>query len=97
MVDADLALLEGKPLHLVRLSRRIASASSQSGRKIPLTALGVPSIVPAPLAKTNFRMSKVCSITNAHPTKGSKIHRRGLAKKKGGIGQHVTKVGDPHF
>ena len=37
-------------------------------------------------------MSKVCSITNAHPTKGSKIHRRGLAKKKGGIGQHVTKV-----
>ncbi len=37
-------------------------------------------------------MSKVCSITNARPTKGSIIHRRGLAKKKGGIGQHVTKV-----
>ena len=37
-------------------------------------------------------MSKVCSITNAKPTKGSTIHRRGLAKKKGGIGQHVTKV-----
>ncbi len=37
-------------------------------------------------------MSKVCSITNARPTKGSVIHRRGLAKKKGGIGQHVTKV-----
>lgn len=36
-------------------------------------------------------MSRVCSITNAHPTKGSVIHRRGLAKKKGGIGQHVTK------
>ncbi len=35
---------------------------------------------------------KTCAITNAHPTKGSKIHRRGLAKKKGGIGQHVTKV-----
>ena len=35
---------------------------------------------------------KVCEITQAHPTKGSKIHRRGLAKKKGGIGQHVTKV-----
>ena len=35
---------------------------------------------------------KRCSITDAHPTKGSKIHRRGLAKKKGGIGQHVTKV-----
>ena len=35
---------------------------------------------------------KVCEITQAHPTKGSKIHRRGLAKKKGGIGQPVTKV-----
>ena len=34
---------------------------------------------------------KLCEITQAHPTKGSKIHRRGLAKKKGGIGQHVTK------
>lgn len=37
-------------------------------------------------------MSKVCSITNAKPHKGSIVHRRGLAKKKGGIGQHVTKV-----
>lgn len=36
-------------------------------------------------------MSKVCSITKAKPIKGSVIHRRGLAKKKGGIGQHVTK------
>ncbi|MGC3990517.1 MAG: 50S ribosomal protein L28 [Chthoniobacteraceae bacterium] len=35
-------------------------------------------------------MSKICSITNARPSKGHKIHRRGLAKKKGGIGQHVT-------
>lgn len=35
---------------------------------------------------------RVCSITKARPTKGSVIHRRGLAKKKGGIGQHVTKV-----
>jgi large subunit ribosomal protein L28 len=34
---------------------------------------------------------KVCSITKSRPLKGSKIHRRGLAKKKGGIGQHVTK------
>ena len=35
---------------------------------------------------------KVCSITKAKPVRGSVIHRRGLAKKKGGIGQHVTKV-----
>ncbi|NBV86127.1 MAG: 50S ribosomal protein L28 [Verrucomicrobia bacterium] len=37
-------------------------------------------------------MSRVCSITKAKPTQGSVIHRRGLAKKKGGIGQHVTKI-----
>ena len=37
-------------------------------------------------------MSRICSITKAKPSKGSVIHRRGLAKKKGGIGQHVTKV-----
>lgn len=35
---------------------------------------------------------KVCDITGARPSRGSKIHRRGLAKKKGGIGMHVTKV-----
>ena len=34
---------------------------------------------------------KVCSITQSRPIIGSKIHRHGLAKKKGGIGQHVTK------
>ena len=39
-----------------------------------------------------YEFMKVCSITKARPTKGSIIHRRGLAKKKGGIGQHVTKV-----
>ena len=36
-------------------------------------------------------MSKVCSITGARPTRGSIIHRRGMAKKKGGVGRHVTK------
>ena len=35
-------------------------------------------------------MSKVCTITGARPSRGHVIHRRGLAKKKGGIGQHVT-------
>ena len=37
-------------------------------------------------------MSRICSITQSKPLKGSVIHRRGLAKKKGGIGQHVTAV-----
>ena len=35
-------------------------------------------------------MSRVCSITGAKPKRGSTIHRRGLAKKKGGVGRHVT-------
>jgi large subunit ribosomal protein L28 len=37
-------------------------------------------------------MSRICQITGARPLRGSKIHRRGLAKKKGGIGMHVTAV-----
>ncbi len=36
-------------------------------------------------------MAKVCSITGARASRGSVIHRRGLAKKKGGVGRHVTK------
>jgi len=35
-------------------------------------------------------MSRVCSITGAKPKRGSVIHRRGMAKKKGGVGRHVT-------
>ena len=36
-------------------------------------------------------MSRVCSITGSRATRGSVIHRRGMAKKKGGVGRHVTK------
>lgn len=36
-------------------------------------------------------MPKVCQITGARPTSGSRNHRSGLAKKKGGIGRHLTK------
>jgi large subunit ribosomal protein L28 len=35
-------------------------------------------------------MSKVCSITGSKPSRGHVIHRRGMAKKKGGVGRHVT-------
>lgn len=42
-------------------------------------------------------MARQCQITGAKPTRGSKIHRRGLAKKKGGIGMHVTKVVSREF
>lgn len=37
-------------------------------------------------------MAKVCSIRGSRPRVGGRIHRSGLAKKKGGIGRHVTKV-----
>src|SRR4051795_2797164 len=36
-------------------------------------------------------MSKVCDLTGAKVSRGSVIHRRGMAKKKGGVGRHVTK------
>jgi large subunit ribosomal protein L28 len=42
-------------------------------------------------------MSRVCDITGAKPLRGNKIHRRGLAKKKGGIGQHVTAITPRYF
>ena len=35
-------------------------------------------------------MSRRCSITGAGPSKGHHILRSGKAKKKGGIGTHVT-------
>ena len=44
-----------------------------------------------------FTMSRVCDITGARPLKGHYIHRRGLAKKKGGIGQHVTAMTRRYF
>jgi large subunit ribosomal protein L28 len=37
-------------------------------------------------------MSKICSITGSKPSRGSIIRRRGMAKKKGGVGRHVTKM-----
>jgi len=36
-------------------------------------------------------MSKICSITGSRAARGSVVHRRGMAKKKGGVGRHVTK------
>ncbi len=37
-------------------------------------------------------MSRICLIRGSVPHKGRRIHRSGLAKKKGGIGRHVTKT-----
>jgi large subunit ribosomal protein L28 len=46
---------------------------------------------PAYAAFSERFMSRVCSITGSKVTRGSVIHRRGMAKKKGGVGRHVTK------
>ena len=35
-------------------------------------------------------MSRICELTGKRPIKGSHIWRSGKAKKKGGIGTHIT-------
>jgi large subunit ribosomal protein L28 len=56
-----------------------------------LDASETQGILRAPL--TNFfTMARICSIRGTRVRSGGKIHRSGLAKKKGGIGRHVTKV-----
>jgi large subunit ribosomal protein L28 len=42
-------------------------------------------------------MSKFCELTGKGPMKGSIIWRSGKAKKKGGIGTHVTAITKRRF
>jgi large subunit ribosomal protein L28 len=58
-------------------------------RSFTLTGMANPRIFPA-LHERESTMSRVCNVTGAKPAKGHVIHRRGLAKKKGGVGRHVT-------
>ena len=51
--------------------------------------LTVYTVSPSPYPFTI--MSRICHITGKGPTKGSIVYRRGVAKKAGGIGTHVTK------
>ena len=44
-----------------------------------------------------FRMSRICELTGKGPIKGSIIWRSGKAKKKGGIGTHVTAITKRRF
>jgi large subunit ribosomal protein L28 len=37
-------------------------------------------------------MSRICSICGKKPRAGRSIQRRGLAKKKGGVGQKITGI-----
>jgi len=64
-----------------------------SRKEFPLTTPLHATTVPTHFTVSGENlMSRICSITQSKPLKGSVIHRRGLAKKKGGIGQHVTAV-----
>ena len=42
-------------------------------------------------------MSKMCKICGKKPVAGRTIKRRGLAKKKGGVGQKITGVNPRRF
>lgn len=42
-------------------------------------------------------MSKICAICGKKPVAGRTIKRRGLAKKKGGVGQKITGVNSRRF
>ncbi len=42
-------------------------------------------------------MSKICEICGKKPVAGRTIVRRGLAKKKGGVGQKITGISPRRF
>lgn len=42
-------------------------------------------------------MARVCEYSGKKPTTGNRIVRKGLAKKKGGIGLHTTAVNRRRF
>ena len=42
-------------------------------------------------------MSRICEWTGKRPRKGSRIWRSGKAKKKGGIGTHITAITKRRF
>ena len=42
-------------------------------------------------------MSKICFVCGKKPVAGRTIKRRGLAKKKGGVGQRITGISRRRF
>lgn len=42
-------------------------------------------------------MSRVCAICGKKPSAGRSIKRRGMAKKKGGVGRKITGVSKRNF
>lgn len=42
-------------------------------------------------------MAQICSVTGKRRVTGSRIHRKGLTKKSGGIGTHIAKISKRTF
>lgn len=42
-------------------------------------------------------MARKCALCGKHPVAGRKMTRRGLAKKKGGVGRRITGVAKRRF
>ena len=42
-------------------------------------------------------MARICEICGKKPAAGRRISRRGLAKKKGGVGQRITGISKRRF
>ncbi|MCX6357057.1 MAG: 50S ribosomal protein L28 [Candidatus Aureabacteria bacterium] len=42
-------------------------------------------------------MARICAVCGKHPAAGRRIKRRGLAKKKGGVGRRITGVAKRRF
>jgi len=53
--------------------------------------------IKANLIKGDNKMSKICEICGKGPVAGRTISRRGLAKKKGGVGKKTTGITKRRF
>jgi large subunit ribosomal protein L28 len=83
-------------LHQRAARRELSLTISRPRRSTPKALPGQDFLdrngTPRHVARLFFKfMSKICAITGSTASRGSVIHRRGMAKKKGGVGRHVTK------
>src|SRR5208282_5344312 len=67
-------------------------AGDVDGQLYPCEATFLWLLFVSPKAKGTIIMSRRCEICGKGEARGNHILRRGQAKKKGGIGQHVTAV-----
>jgi large subunit ribosomal protein L28 len=85
----------GKPNSKAALPGCGENAALRIVAKFRLDAFSPTAILRAPRQQPLslfYTMARVCSIRGSRVRSGGRINRSGLAKKKGGIGRHVTKV-----